>query len=122
MLRWIPAAFVLLTTMCHSTSALAIWARAESTEWQTDLSDHVVIASAIEMRVDMKPDKSSVVRHLLSWHTGDARLNDAVERGTLDVPAILKRLSEQTGLTFSEKARRGRFLLIENSSSKEDSR
>ena len=39
------AGFVLFAAICHSTSALAVWTRAESMEWQTDLSDHVVIAS-----------------------------------------------------------------------------
>jgi hypothetical protein len=81
----------------------------------TFLADRPVIGEGIELPADMTPatTKSSVVRHLLSWQTGDARLPDAVEKGTLDVPAILKRLSEQTGLTFSEKPRRMRVLVIE---------
>jgi hypothetical protein len=79
----------------------------------TFLADRPVVGEGIELPADMRPVKSSVVRHLLSWQTGDARLRDAVEKGSLDVPAMLKRLSEQTGLTFTEKPRRLRVLLIE---------
>lgn len=79
----------------------------------TFLADRPVVGEGIELPADMKSAKSSVVRHLLSWQTGDARLSDAVEKGPLDVPAMLKRLSEQTGLTFTEKPRRLWVLLIE---------
>ena len=41
------------------------------------------------------------------------KLRVALEEGTLDRAAILKHLSDQTGLTFTEKTRRGRVLFIE---------
>lgn len=72
-----------------------------------------VVGEVIGLPADMKSTMSPVAHHLLNWQTGEAMLNDAIKKGALAVPVVLKRLSEQTGLTFSKNPRRLRILLIE---------
>ena len=76
--------------------------------------DRPVIGAGIRLPANMESSKPSERDHLLEWRSGNWRLRDeALEKGTLDEAAILKHLSEQTGLTFGEKTRRMRVLDIE---------
>jgi hypothetical protein len=75
--------------------------------------DRPVIGEGIKLPADMTSRKASEREHLLEWRSKSRTLREALEKGTLDEAAILKHLSEQTGLTFSEKPRRVRVLLVE---------
>jgi hypothetical protein len=80
----------------------------------TKCIDRPVIDEGIRLPTDMTSRKPSEREHLLEWRSRKrSRLRDALEKGTLDTAAILKHLGEQTGLSFSEKTRRTRVLLIE---------
>ena len=62
----------------------------------------------------MTSKEPSQRKHLLEWRARAWwKFRDALADGTLDTAAILKNLSEQTGLTFSEATRRARVLMIE---------
>jgi hypothetical protein len=77
-------------------------------------SDRPVIDEGIRLTADMTSRKRSEREHLLEWRSKKRwRFRDALEKGTLDTSAILNHLSDQTGLTFSEKTRRPQVLLIE---------
>ncbi|MHC4406729.1 MAG: hypothetical protein ACYTG0_44470 [Planctomycetota bacterium] len=80
----------------------------------TECVDCPVIDGGIKLPADMTSRKPSEREHLLEWRSREWwKYRDALEKGTLDTAAILKHLSEQTGLTFSERTRRTRVLLIE---------
>jgi hypothetical protein len=65
-----------------------------------------------------RPVVSEVLRrpnNTLMFYYDGRRMNSRRERGTVDEAAILKHLGEQTGLTFTERTRRVRILLVERS-------
>ena len=55
---------------------------------------------------------SRLPQNSVCWHWSARRYHEA-QRGDVDEPAILKHVSEQTGLTFTEKTRPVRVLLVE---------
>jgi len=81
-----------------------------------DVRMHVarpLIDEGVQLPEDMTSKKPSKREHFLEWRSKTARIFEAHERGDLDEAALLKRVSEQTGLTFSKEMRRGRVLWIE---------
>jgi hypothetical protein len=81
----------------------------------THYLDRPVVGGEIRLPADMTSGKSAKREHLLQWWwSEDPMLHDeALAKGSFDEAAVLKRLSEQTGMTFSEKTRRVRVLLVE---------
>jgi len=80
----------------------------------TDRIHRPVIDGGVKLPATMTSPKPSQREHLLEWRSREWwKIRDAIADGTLDTAAILKHLSDQTGLTFSEGTRRGRVVLIE---------
>jgi hypothetical protein len=77
--------------------------------------DRPVVGEGIRLPADMTSGKSGKREHLLQWWLAAKPMlhDEALANGSFDEAAVLKHLSEQTGMTFSEKTRRVRVLLVE---------